>query len=185
MDGAPGTEYDAARKQLKRRCTACIADKSLVGAYRPAQSSWSSFVPDHTVPYGTVLSRDAFPGTSCQATMLRSVSSLRDAMADISRQHLAKACCELSRRDGAIVAWHEVPGKRHPQEPSRRVRCDRVIGVANPASRIARQTSPATAPASFQTLHGRKTPGNSSRHRDPPGNSIPAPTPGRPSQRLQ
>jgi hypothetical protein len=25
--------------------------------------------PDHTVPYGTVLSRDAFPGTSCQATI--------------------------------------------------------------------------------------------------------------------
>jgi hypothetical protein len=31
--------------------------------------SLSSFVPDHTVPYGTVLSRDAFPGTSCQATI--------------------------------------------------------------------------------------------------------------------
>jgi hypothetical protein len=25
--------------------------------------------PDHTVPYGTDLSRDAFPGTSCQATI--------------------------------------------------------------------------------------------------------------------
>src|SRR5271165_2360109 len=25
--------------------------------------------PDHAVPYGTVLSRDAFPGTSCQATI--------------------------------------------------------------------------------------------------------------------
>src|ERR1700722_575546 len=36
---------------------------------RPARSSWSSFVPDHTVPYGTVLWRDAFPGTSCQATI--------------------------------------------------------------------------------------------------------------------
>jgi hypothetical protein len=23
---------------------------------------------------------------------------------------IAKACCEMSRRDGAIVAWHEVPG---------------------------------------------------------------------------
>jgi hypothetical protein len=31
--------------------------------------------PDHTVPYGTVLSRDALPGTSCQATI---VLSLRD-----------------------------------------------------------------------------------------------------------
>ncbi|HKM59137.1 MAG TPA: hypothetical protein VJX28_10330, partial [Chthoniobacterales bacterium] len=25
--------------------------------------------PDHTVPYGTILSRDAVPGTSCQATI--------------------------------------------------------------------------------------------------------------------
>jgi hypothetical protein len=31
--------------------------------------------PDHTVPYGTVLSRDAFPGTSCLATIML---SLRD-----------------------------------------------------------------------------------------------------------
>ena len=46
---------------------------------------------------------------------LRSVSSLRDALADIWQQHLAKACCELSRRDGAIVAWHEVPGKTPPK----------------------------------------------------------------------
>jgi hypothetical protein len=38
---------------------------------------------------------------------------------------LAKACCEMSRRDGAIVAWHEVPGTAPPQkEPSRRVWCD-------------------------------------------------------------
>ena len=31
--------------------------------------------PDHTVPYGTALSRDAFPGTSCLATI---ILSLRD-----------------------------------------------------------------------------------------------------------
>jgi hypothetical protein len=30
----------------------------------------------------------------------------------------------LSRRDGAIVAWHEVPGQGHLKEPSRRVRSD-------------------------------------------------------------
>jgi len=29
---------------------------------------------------------------------------------------LAKAGCEMSRRDGAIVAWHEVPGTAPPQE---------------------------------------------------------------------
>jgi hypothetical protein len=28
----------------------------------------------------------------------------------------AKACCEMSRRDGAIVAWHEVPGTAPPQK---------------------------------------------------------------------
>src|ERR1700730_4979616 len=39
-------------------------------------------------------------------------------------RRLAKACCEMSRRDGAIVAWHEVPGTAPPQKPSRRVRCD-------------------------------------------------------------
>ncbi len=30
-------------------------------------------VPDHTVPYGTVLSVDDFPGTSCQATIMLSL----------------------------------------------------------------------------------------------------------------
>ena len=34
-----------------------------------------SAAPDHTVPYGTVPSRDAFPGTSCLATISL---SLRD-----------------------------------------------------------------------------------------------------------
>src|SRR5580704_7984206 len=29
---------------------------------------------------------------------------------------LVKACCEMSRRDGAIVAWHEVPGTAPPQK---------------------------------------------------------------------
>ena len=50
---------------------------------------------------------------------------------------LAKACCEMSRRDGAIVAWHEVPGTAPPQK-SRPVgygviraglRTDSMIGV--------------------------------------------------------
>ena len=42
--------------------------------------------------------------------------SLRDALADISQQHLAKAHYEMSRRDGAIVAWHGVPGIAPPQK---------------------------------------------------------------------
>jgi hypothetical protein len=43
--------------------------------------------PDHTVPYGTVLSEGAFPGTSCQATI---GVSLRDGLADGSQQHLVR-----------------------------------------------------------------------------------------------
>src|ERR1700722_8263761 len=85
-----------------------------------------SFVPVHTVPNGTVLSRDAFPGTSCQATIGVVPPGRAGRHFATASQHLAKACCELSRRDGAIVAWHEVPGKTPPKEPSRRVRCDRV-----------------------------------------------------------
>jgi hypothetical protein len=52
---------------------------------------------------------------------------------------LTKAHCEMSRRDGAIVAWHEVPGTAPPQKSrpvgygmSRaRVRTDTMIGVTN------------------------------------------------------
>jgi hypothetical protein len=29
-------------------------------------------------------------------------------------EYEAGACCEMSRRDGAIVAWHEVPGTAPP-----------------------------------------------------------------------
>src|ERR1700733_5557000 len=29
---------------------------------------------------------------------------------------LARTCCEMSRRDGTIVAWHEVPGKAVAQK---------------------------------------------------------------------
>jgi hypothetical protein len=32
------------------------------------------------------------------------------------RDTLNRACCEMSRRDGAIVAWHEVPGSAPPQK---------------------------------------------------------------------
>ena len=50
---------------------------------------------------------------------------------------LIKACCEMSRRDGAIVAWHEVPGTAPPQKSRpvgyglirAGVRTDSMIGV--------------------------------------------------------
>src|SRR4029077_19741837 len=45
---------------LKLRNTAHISTRNTSGISCAA-------APDHTVPYGTVLSRDAFPGTSCQA----------------------------------------------------------------------------------------------------------------------
>ena len=38
-----------------------------------------------------------------------------DPAVRMDRLQLARACCELSRRDGAIVAWHEVPGTAPPK----------------------------------------------------------------------
>src|ERR1700722_5573145 len=81
----------------------------------PSRCCPSYFVPDHTVPYGTVLSRDGFPGTSCQATIGVVPPGRAGRHFATASRHLAKACCELSRRDGAIVAWHEVPGKTPPK----------------------------------------------------------------------
>jgi hypothetical protein len=46
--------------------------------------------PDHTVPYGTVPSTDAFRGTSCQATI---VLSLRDALSDILQTGFTYSTC--------------------------------------------------------------------------------------------
>jgi hypothetical protein len=78
--------------------------------------SSSSFVLDHTVPYGTALLGGVFPGTSCQATI---APSLRD----ISQRAPARCCCEMSasasRRDDtdrslARSAWKSVHRKSRP-----------------------------------------------------------------------
>ena len=57
---------------------------------------------------------------------------LRSVLRSCSRSPLARCRCEASAnascRDTPIVAWHAVPGKRPQKEPSRRVRCDRIIG---------------------------------------------------------
>jgi hypothetical protein len=45
--------------------------------------------PDHTVPYGTVLLRDAFPGTSCLATIML---SLRDKILSTAESLLKSSC---------------------------------------------------------------------------------------------
>jgi hypothetical protein len=47
-------------RRFRKRSITSSSSSNLIG-HKPA--------PDHTVPYGTVLSRDAFPGTSCQATI--------------------------------------------------------------------------------------------------------------------
>jgi hypothetical protein len=68
------------------------------------------------IPYPT---RRLFRGTLAQAlrARLRSVLSLRDALADISQQHLAiDSLLRMSRRHGSTVAWHEVPGAAPPQK---------------------------------------------------------------------
>src|ERR1700684_1118680 len=88
----------------------CLAPCSIVLVVR------SSFVPDHTVPYGTALLGGVFPGTSCQATI---APSLRDN----SQQALARCCCEMSARASrggdtgrrlARSAWKSVPRKNRP-----------------------------------------------------------------------
>jgi hypothetical protein len=49
-----------------------LAVAKAVQLIKAGSSAWIHLglaTPDHTVPYGTVLSRDAVPGTSCQATI--------------------------------------------------------------------------------------------------------------------
>jgi hypothetical protein len=48
-----------------------------------------SAAPDHTVPYGTVLSRDAFPGTSCLATISLSLRDKSHSLIEGPRIKLA------------------------------------------------------------------------------------------------
>src|SRR5580704_9112960 len=63
-------------------------------------------------PTGRISWGGAFRGTSCQATIGCPSGTRRQTF---PQQHLAKAYCEMSRRDDAIVAWHKVPGKAPPQ----------------------------------------------------------------------
>jgi hypothetical protein len=52
--------------------------------------------PDHTVPCGTVLSRDAFPGTSCQATIgvvpTGRASNIRNSIQRVRILQLLNSC---------------------------------------------------------------------------------------------
>ena len=62
----------------------------MIRAGMRTDSTWRPFpreiplglaAPDHTVPYGTVLSRDTFPGTSCLAWSLDISAKRRQAIA--------------------------------------------------------------------------------------------------------
>ena len=134
---ANGPLHRAAAGTLEHHRTRTFQEEYLAflkkhGAHFDEKELWDYLRPIRPYPTGRFFRGDAFPGTSCQATIgmslrdrLQSVLSLRDGLADNRKQHLAKACCEMSRRDGAIVAWHEVLGGSVTQkEPSRRVRCD-------------------------------------------------------------
>jgi hypothetical protein len=59
--------------------------------------------PDHTVPYGTVLSRDAFPGTSCLATIML---SLRDKIHSASTKFLGNT---LGRGPKSVLGNVQTP----------------------------------------------------------------------------
>jgi hypothetical protein len=96
---------------------------ALVYGVQEVQEAADYLRPDHTVPYGTVLSRDAVPGTSCQATIGCPYGT---RLQTFRKQHLAKACCENvpeGRCDRSLArsAWDRCAT---PKEPSRRVRCD-------------------------------------------------------------
>ena len=60
---------------LSRRDRLIVARHEYLFSVLSQSSSSSSFVLDHTVPYGTALLGGVFPGTSCQATI---APSLRD-----------------------------------------------------------------------------------------------------------
>src|ERR1700723_2297755 len=68
---------------------------------------------------------------------------------NLSFRTLAKACCEMSRRDGAIVAWHEVPGTAPPQKGRpvgyglirAGVRTDSMIGATKFRARTSSDTN--------------------------------------------
>ena len=53
---------------------------------------------DHTVPYGTVLSRDAFPGTSCQAS-----APLRPTSPQVKVLHCLTVKGQEAQRKGVAV----------------------------------------------------------------------------------
>ena len=92
-------------------------------------------------PFGT----GQFEYQSCDNRRANFLSSLRDA--DRLRKSSARRMYFSSRRDSTIVAWHEVPGKRPPKEPSRRVRYDRtqLIPEVFLVESASRRTTPIVA----------------------------------------
>src|SRR5271165_1627255 len=77
------------------------------GAHFDEKYLWDQLRPIMPYPTGRF-----FRGTLSQAlrARLRSVLSLRDALADISQQHLAKGCCEIQDLWVVQVAIASEPG---------------------------------------------------------------------------
>jgi hypothetical protein len=103
-------ENEARLTGLGPNCGNCFG--ATESAQNTAHISTRIAVPDHSVPYGTVLSRDAFPGTSCQTT----IGCPYGTRVETFRNSIQIKPLRMSRRDGAIVAWHEVPLARSAWE---------------------------------------------------------------------
>jgi hypothetical protein len=95
-------------------------------------------------------------------------------------RRMPRACCEMSQRDDAIVAWHEVPGTTPPQKSrpvgygliraAMRAKFDDwsdEISLRNTAHISARNTSGISCARSYRTLQDGSFEGRFPRHSVP------------------
>jgi hypothetical protein len=82
-------------------------------SYTSRHSSLELAAPDHTVPYGTVLWRDAYPGTSCLATIALSLRNKNHS--PIEAPNTPARCDRItSEWNGAVhaeAAWKSYFGR--------------------------------------------------------------------------
>jgi hypothetical protein len=111
--GSPSTTLTKTCRKMSRRDGAIIAwhevpgtappQKSRVGVGRVGVSAWEGQVQGTAIissSSSNIIGHEPFKKSPCGTWMQR---------------HLAKASCQMSRRDDAIVAWHEVPGTEQPE----------------------------------------------------------------------
>jgi hypothetical protein len=82
-----------------------------------ARSAWESATqklpPDQTVPYGTVLSVDAFPGTSCLATIMLSLwDEIHSPLAVAGRAGIKRARATIEQ--GIVDCSKAAPANKNP-----------------------------------------------------------------------